>query len=236
MSLSALLLVAAFPWFGDNFTQDDLIIAVNNSRHATVQDYLLRGGDADAADRDGNSLLMLAARAKDARMIDLLLRARAKPHGTNLRGETALMHAAWSRCEPCVELLLQRGVRTDPPGSEWTALHYSAHQGDARIVARLLFAGAEPNARSRNGTTPLMMGAMSGVADVARALLKGGADPALRNANQDRAEDLALARRHTDYAAVLRGEEPRSLFERVIERVRPGTRPPEGADTPVSAQ
>ena len=216
-----MVLAAALPFFGERqFTLDDVLIAVRNGKAQQVAEYLVNGADVESTDADGNTLLMLAVREKDAPMTDLLLRARAKVNARNLRDETPLMTAAWSRCEPCIEMLLERDAVIDNPLAPWTPLHYAAHQGDARIVERLLKAGAKPNARSANGTTPLMMGAMSGVADVARALIKGGADPKLRNVNQDRAEDLALKRGHTDFAAITRGEEPRSLARRLIDAVR----------------
>lgn len=222
-----MFLVAAAPLFGERqFTLDDVVIAVRNSRVPTVAEYLMKGADVETTDADGNSLLMLAVREKDAPMTDLLLRARAKVNARNLRDETPLMTAAWSRCEACIAMLLERDAVVDNPLAPWTPLHYAAHQGDVRIVEMLLKAGANPNARSANGTTPLMMGAMSGVADVARALVKGGADPKLRNVNQDRAEDFALKRGHTDYAAVTRGEEPRSLVRRALDALKPATRTP----------
>jgi len=226
VSLAAMLLVAAAPLFGDrSFTFDDVIVAVRNAKLKEVASFLARGADVEATDADGNTLLMLAVREKDAPMTDLLLRARARVNVRNLRDETPLMLAAWSRCEPCVEMLLERDALIDNPAAPWTPLHYAAHQGDARIVARLLQAGAKPDARSANGTTPLMMGAMSGVPDVAKVLMKGGADPALRNVNQDRAEDVALKRGHTEYAAVTRGEEARSLGRRVLDAFKPAARP-----------
>lgn len=222
-----MVLAAALPFFGERqFTLDDVVIAVRNSKVAQVAEYLAEGADVEASDGDGNTLLMLAVREKDAAMTDLLLRARAKVNARNLRGETPLMVAAWSRCLPCIELLLERDAVVDNPLAPWMPLHYAAHQGDVRIVDRLLKAGANPNARSANGTTPLMMGAMSGVVEVARALIKAGADPKLRNVNQDRAEDLALKRGHTDYAAVTRGEEPRSLVRRALDALKPATKTP----------
>lgn len=222
----AALLVAMLPLFGNgSFTLDDVLIAVRNAKLSTVAEYLVKGADPDLTDAEGNSLLMLAVREKDAPMTDLLLRARAKVNTRNLRNETPLMLAAWSRCEACVEMLLERGAPLDLPSGDWTPLHYAAHQGDARIVARLLLAGADANAKSPNGTTPLMMGAMSGVPEVARALLKAGADPLVRNVNQDRAEDIALKRKHTDYAALTRGQEPRSLVKRVLEALKPAAKP-----------
>ncbi len=225
MSLAAMLLVAAAPLFGErSFTFDDVIVAVRNAKLKEVAAFLARGADVEATDAEGNTLLMLAVREKDAAMTDLLLRARARVNVRNIRDETPLMLAAWSRCEPCVEMLIERDALIDNPAAPWTPLHYAAHQGDARIAARLLQAGAKPNARSANGTTPLMMGAMSGVPDVAKVLMKGGADPALRNVNQDRAEDLALKRGHTEYAAVTRGEEARSLGRRVLDSLKPASK------------
>ena len=225
-----MLLVAAAPLFGDRqFSFDDVLVAVRNGKVREVSSFLAKGADPEATDTDGNTLLMLAVREKDAAMTDLLLRARAKVNARNLREETPLMLAAWSRCEPCVEMLLERDALIDNPAAPWTPLHYAAHQGDARIVARLLQAGAKVDARSANGTTPLMMGAMSGVPDVAKALIKAGADPKLRNVNQDRAEDLALKRGHTEYAAVTRGEEARSLGKRVFEALKPRLRSEAGS-------
>jgi len=222
MSLAALLLTAALPFFGERpFSFDDVLIAVRNGRLSEVAGFLAEGADPEATDAEGNTLLMLAVREKDARMTDLLLRARARVNARNLRDETPLMLAAWSRCEPCVAMLLEREAVIDNPAAPWTPLHYAAHQGDVRIVERLLQAGAAANARSANGTTPLMMGAMSGVPAVAKALMQGGADPGLRNVNQDRAEDLALKRGHTEYAAVTRGEEARSFGRRLLDRLTP---------------
>lgn len=224
MTLAALWLAASLQLFGSGFSFDDVLVAVRNGKVREVAGYLAKGADVEATDRDGNTLLMIAIREKDAAMTDLLLRARARVNVRNLRDETPLMLGAWNGCVPCVHLLLEREAVIDHPGSAWTPLHYAAMQGSVGVVTLLLQAGADPNARSANGNTPLMMGAMSGIPGVARALLAAGANPALRNLNQDRAEDLAAKRGHTDYVALMRGEEPRSLVDRVLDAVKPAAR------------
>ncbi|QOI99799.1 MAG: ankyrin repeat domain-containing protein [Phycisphaeraceae bacterium] len=68
-----------------------------------------------------------------------------------------------------------------------TALHEAATRGDAPAIAQALSSGALPDAtidgatRSHRGLTPLMLAAMHGHADAARALLKGGAKVDLAN-------------------------------------------------------
>ncbi|NBT06811.1 MAG: ankyrin repeat domain-containing protein [Betaproteobacteria bacterium] len=166
---------------------------------------------------------MLAVREKDAPMTDLLLRARAKVNTRNLRNETPLMLAAWSRCEACVEMLLERGAPLDVPSGDWTPLHYAAHQGDARIVARLLLAGADSNAKSPNGTTPLMMGAMSGVPEVARALLKAGAGGHRAQAQAHRLRGADAWPRATVAGQARAGSAQACGQTLTLNRVRPAT-------------
>ena len=66
-------------------------------------------------------------------------------------------------------------------GPGWSALHYAATAPDELTLQKLLERGAAVDARSPNGTTPLMMAAQYGPEDAVLALLKQGADARLRN-------------------------------------------------------
>ena len=65
---------------------------------------------------------------------------------------------------------------------------------------RCIAAGADPNARDRDGDTPLHMAAVGGNAETVAALVKAGADPKARDGDgrlpADLAEDNAAVRDH----------------------------------------
>jgi ankyrin repeat protein len=68
------------------------------------------------------------------------------------------------------------------------------------LVARLLAAGADPDARQEGGFTPLMGAAGAGRADLASALLAAGADPALTDRHDHTAADHARQHGHNELA------------------------------------
>ena len=75
------------------------------------------------------------------------------------------------------------------PGTGTTPLHLAATAGSAPLVAALLDAGADPDAREDVwGQTPLIFAAAMNRADAVRALLAAGADPDIAS----RVEDLQV--------------------------------------------
>ena len=68
-------------------------------------------------------------------------------------------------------------VSAAQPADDATALHRAAHAGDAAVVARLLRAGADADAATRRGVTPLALASARGHAAVVETLLGSGADP-----------------------------------------------------------
>jgi ankyrin repeat protein len=64
------------------------------------------------------------------------------------------------------------------PGDAWTPLHWAAgYEGDVERTSLLLDAGANPNAATSDGYTPLMAAAQAGDAARVRLLLAAGANP-----------------------------------------------------------
>ena len=72
--------------------------------------------------------------------------------------------------------LLLAAVTAAAQADGTTALHTAVQANQEENVAKLLAAGADPNAANRYGITPLWLAATNGSATVTRMLLKAGAD------------------------------------------------------------
>lgn len=132
------------------------------------------------ADRIGTGL-MIAAWEGNIPMMELFVSRGANVNAVNASGEQALLHAAWRGRNEAVRWLLDHGARINRDGPAWSALHYAAFAGHPDTVKVLIARGADINARSTNGSSPLMMAAREGHESIAELLVGLGADTAVRN-------------------------------------------------------
>jgi ankyrin repeat protein len=171
---------------------DELTVAAERNNGSGVLTLLLRGVDPNAADSKGRTALNIALREESDKALDSLLAyPQLDVNATNANDETPLMLAALKGRLEWVQLLVKRGARINRSG--WTPLHYACSGPDNGVALWLIAQGADINARSPNGTTPLMMSARYGPADLAEDLLKAGADRLLRNEQELDAADFAMA-------------------------------------------
>ncbi len=169
---------------------DDFFIAIRNDDASALLGLLQRGFDPNTRDEKGQPGLTIAMQAQAEKAAKLLLQHPAiDVNALNSAGESALMMAALKGDLVGVKLLLASGAQVNQPG--WSALHYAASGPRPELVQLLLERGAAVNARSPNGTTPLMMASRYGSEDSVKLLLKRGADPKLVNQRDLRAADFA---------------------------------------------
>ncbi|HYL74014.1 MAG TPA: ankyrin repeat domain-containing protein [Bryobacteraceae bacterium] len=163
-----------------------LMVAADQYQAETVKALLDRGADPNAADRQGNTVLMRAAASKRTYeeerhpLIHLLLAAGADPRHKNSRGVTALMLMAGDG-NPALPLLLEKQVEVDARDAEGnTALHYAARHfargWQRRDGWALLQKGADVNAANQLGETALILAATQYEPDAAQLLLVKGAN------------------------------------------------------------
>lgn len=93
-----------------------------------------------------------------------------------------------------VRTLTTRGADPNAPVGRhgWTPLLHAVHAQRLVSAAALLDAGAAVDRRGRGGVTPLMMAAGYGDRRMVALLLRRGANPRLRDSDNDAAIDYAL--------------------------------------------
>jgi ankyrin repeat protein len=154
-----------------------------------VEALLARGFDPNSRDENGQVALYLALRAGSNRVADLLMRhPQLQPDLANSAAETPLMMAALKGNQEAAVRLLSLGSKPHQEG--WSPVHYAATGTQTQIVELLLDRGAPIEARSPNGTTPLMMAAYGAEATV-NLLLARGAEIGQRNDRGLSAADFA---------------------------------------------
>jgi uncharacterized protein len=183
--------------------EEDLLNAALRDDGYRIGVLLLRGVDPNVRDTRGQGALHIALKDdSDKALQSLLKHPGLDVNSANSAGETPLMLAALRGRLDTVQLLVSRGALINREG--WTPLHYACSGPDNGVVAWLLGQGAHLDARSPNGSTPLMLAAGYGGLTAAEVLLKAGADPALRNEQGLQAADFAKRAGRDNFAKVLR--------------------------------
>jgi TatD DNase family protein len=180
--------------------------------------WQLRGADINALDGRGQHALHIALRHAALKVARYLVeRPSTEVDVRNPQGETPLMLAVLKGHTEVARALVARQADVNKTG--WTPLHYAATYGGTGAVEQvqwLLDQHAYIDAESPNLTTPLMMAAHYGSAEVVRLLLDAGADASLRNEQQLTAMDFAMKASRPSVAELIassvRSKQPRGRW------------------------
>lgn len=150
------------------------------------------------ANHHGRNLICAAASAWDVPRMHVLLEFGANADARDGGGHNPLYRVANGRGSEengraAVELLLGGGVEVNRATGVggMTALHMAARRGTIGIAEALLGAGADIEARDRNGETPLRRAVNCGQEKMVRFLLSRGADPLSPDRNGRTPRDAA---------------------------------------------
>lgn len=159
---------------------DDFFKALRHDDVATVEALVQRGFDPNTVGPEGLPALVMAVREPSLKVAEFL--AAWPDTRINLRNEhdeNVLMLASLKGHRELVNRLIARRAEVNKDG--WTALHYASTGAHLPVMALLIGAGAQVNALSPNGTTPLMMAAHYGNAAAVKLLLDAGANAQQKN-------------------------------------------------------
>lgn len=193
---------------------DDFFKAAQLDNESAMVELALRGFDLNTRNERGDHALHVALREDSPKVVNFLLsQGTVKVESRNAQGESPLMIAAIMGRLESAKRLIQRGAEVNKTG--WTPLHYAASRTESdsvEMVRLMLQHHAYIDAESPNKSTPLMLAAHYGHADVVRLLLEEGADPTLRNEQGLTAVDFARRAGRDDMAelvaAALRARRP----------------------------
>lgn len=151
-----------------------------------------------------------AATAGDAKRVAVLVDAdRSQANAVARDGYSPLGLASFFKRRDVVKVLLGRGAKPSAPSRDqgFTPLHSAvatdAGEATPEIVRLLLESGADPNAKSHEGGTPLHSAAFTGDLEIAEMLLAYGADPNATDPKGRTPLDIARDRRNVEVAALL---------------------------------
>lgn len=125
----------------DNALPDDVQELVNRlfqmarTGDMTLVDYLAQGVDANLANQDGNTFLMLAAYHDHADLVKALAGAGANVDKLNLRGQSPLAGAIFKKNDATIDALL--ALDADPRAGHPDAVATAQMFGRADLLDRL---------------------------------------------------------------------------------------------------
>ncbi|XP_039395826.1 nuclear factor NF-kappa-B p105 subunit isoform X5 [Mauremys reevesii] len=167
--------------------QAPLHLAVITKQADVVEDLLRAGADVSLLDRHGNSILHLAAKEGDDKVLNILLKhEKTSPmiNYSNGEGLNVIHMAVMANSMPCLRQMIAAGadVNAQEQKSGRTALHLAVEQENISLAGCLLLEGdADVDSTTYDGTTPLHIAAGRGSTKLTALLKAAGADPHIEN-------------------------------------------------------
>ena len=167
---------------GDASAEDDvatmLHYALGNGQTKTAELLIAKGARLDTRPFQGEPVLFLAIRRKDATMLNFLLDRGAKLSVTGEYAATPFLVSLAIPWREGAELLLKKGaVLTDKATLfDYGPLHYAVLGGDIELVRMLLDKGLDVNSMPGYKGSALHLAAQEGKIEIVKLLVSRGAD------------------------------------------------------------
>ena len=150
----------------------------NSDKSIKIVDLLLNKGlNISIADKQGHSLLHLAARESKANLCQYFLDKGISVNVKDKEGATPILYALLEKDDACAKILLKAGadIHYKMP-KNITLLHVSVKGNHIDMVKQLLEQGLDPNETDEAGHTVLQLAAKNSNLDMMKLLLEKAAD------------------------------------------------------------
>ncbi|EXJ84910.1 hypothetical protein A1O3_05585 [Capronia epimyces CBS 606.96] len=160
----------------------------------------------DSQDDSGETALHLAIRNRNEDYVVTLMEAGASVDVPDEDGRTAMHEACFHGSPGLLMRMIDHGADLAVKGNQdETVLHIMSQRPDLCHVARTVAQkpGVDINAKSRLGSTPLILAAANKCYDTVRMLVGEGADVHVADEDMDTALTIAVRRGHAEIAEFL---------------------------------
>lgn len=147
-----------------------------------ITDYISKGGEPNAKNDDGFTLLHKACVGGQVRVAKYLLDNGASVNGVTKKGSMPIHVGGRAGHVEIVKLLIDYGASIDSRTTDcWTVLHESCDNNKIEMVNFLLRQNAKVNTINEKGNTPLHAACEKGNLEIVKILLEHGAEKDAEN-------------------------------------------------------
>ncbi|XP_062319718.1 fibronectin type 3 and ankyrin repeat domains protein 1 [Osmerus eperlanus] len=173
-----------------------LMVAAQKGFARIVHQLVEHGADVNMKNGSGRDSLMLACFSGHLDIVKYLRKFGASWKSQDMGGCTPLHWAADGGHLAVIAYMIQDKCELDIRDgvSQWTPLmRVSAVSGNPSVASLLIRAGADVNARDKDGKTPLMVAVLNNHEELVQLLLDSGADHDVKNEFGSGAAEMAKA-------------------------------------------
>ncbi len=156
-----------------------MLIAIAENNQPRFYGALDENPNANFADKNGNTPLIVAAAYGNAEILRILLDMKVDINAVDRDGYSAVFYAAQEGHMRVLEMLIAAGVELNAKSRfGFTPLHVAALRGQKQVVRRLIEARVDVNAKAAGGGTAAYWAALGKFDDIVALLVgAGAADP-----------------------------------------------------------
>lgn len=185
-----------------------LMAAAATDADVILEALLAAGAKVDARDHDGWTAVHYATVNGNWQSLNKLIAAKANLDIAASDQYTALMMAIGSGRGNMAEKLINAGAKfpTAWPGGSSTLLHATSGRDLESVRIALAHNPKLNEPYAKDGSTPLIIAAWNGDAQIVMELLRAGADPSIKDKEGKTALDNAVEAKEPEIAALLGGK------------------------------